>query len=105
MSFRTAGDPILYINNPSGVPTEVRRQTLDGLKSLNEMNYRLVGDPAIDYAWLLNVPFPDWEVDDELRRRALVYHGLEPWLWVHYGVFTDQPEWVRSGLTGVRSRL
>ena len=64
-----------------------------------------VGDPAIDYAWLLNVPFPDWEVDDELRRRALVYHGLEPWLWVHYGVFTDQPEWVRSGLAGVRSRL
>jgi aminoglycoside phosphotransferase (APT) family kinase protein len=64
-----------------------------------------VGDPAIDYAWLLNVPFPDWEVDDELRRRALVYHGLEPWLWVHYGVFTNQPGWVESGLRGVRERL
>jgi hypothetical protein len=45
VSFRTAGDPILYINNPSGVSPEVRRRTLDGLKSLNEMNYRLVGDP------------------------------------------------------------
>lgn len=64
-----------------------------------------IGDPAIDYAWLLNGPFPDWDVDDELRRRALVYHRLGPWFEVHYGVFTDQPEWVRSGLGGVRSRL
>jgi hypothetical protein len=45
VSFRTGGDPILFINNPPGVPSEVRRQTLDGLKSLNEMNYKLIGDP------------------------------------------------------------
>ncbi len=45
VSFRSSGDPILYINNPSGVPTEVRRDTLDGLRSLNELNYKLVGDP------------------------------------------------------------
>jgi aminoglycoside phosphotransferase (APT) family kinase protein len=64
-----------------------------------------VGDPALDYAWLLNGPFPDWDVDDELRRRALVYHRLGPWFEVHYGVFTDQPKWVRSGLDGIRSRL
>ncbi len=64
-----------------------------------------IGDPAIDYAWLLNGPFPDWDVDDELRRRARIYHRLGPWFEVHYGDFTDQPEWVRSGLAGVRSRL
>jgi aminoglycoside phosphotransferase (APT) family kinase protein len=64
-----------------------------------------VGDPAIDYAWLLHGPFPDWDVDDDLRRRALVYHRLGPWFQVHYGDFTDQPQWVRSGLAGVRSRL
>ncbi len=40
VSFRTAGDPILYINNPPGVPADVRRNTLDGLKALNEMNYQ-----------------------------------------------------------------
>jgi hypothetical protein len=45
VSFRSAGDPILYINNPAGVTADVRRQTLDGLRSLNEMNYKLVGDP------------------------------------------------------------
>ena len=44
VSFRSAGDPILFINNPPGVPSQVRRKTLDGLRSLNEMNYHLVGD-------------------------------------------------------------
>jgi aminoglycoside phosphotransferase (APT) family kinase protein len=64
-----------------------------------------IGDPAIDYAWLLNGPFPDWDVDDELLRRARIYYRLEPWFGVHYGVFTDRPEKVRSGLDAVRSRL
>jgi hypothetical protein len=45
VGLRSGGDPILYINNPPGVSAEVRRKTLDGLKSLNEMTYRAVGDP------------------------------------------------------------
>ncbi|MEZ6072216.1 MAG: DUF1501 domain-containing protein [Pirellulales bacterium] len=44
VSFRTAGDPILFINNPPGVPSAVRA-TLDGLGALNELNYQLTGDP------------------------------------------------------------
>ena len=64
-----------------------------------------VGDPALDYAWLLNGPFPDWDVDDELRRRARIYHRLGPWFEVHYGDFTDQRGWVESGLRGVRECL
>ncbi len=45
VSFRSGGDPILYINNPPGVPASVRRKTLDGLKALNELNFQQVGDP------------------------------------------------------------
>ncbi len=45
VAFRSGGDPILFINNPPGVPPEIRRRTLDGLRQLNEMNYRIVGDP------------------------------------------------------------
>ncbi len=45
VSFRSGGDPILYINNPPGVSAEVRRKTLDGLRALNEANYQIVGDP------------------------------------------------------------
>lgn len=45
VSFRSAGDPILYINNPPGVPQEIRRKTLDGLRQLNELNFQQLGDP------------------------------------------------------------
>jgi hypothetical protein len=45
VSFRSAGDPILYINNPPGVPANIRRRTLDGINALNELNYATVGDP------------------------------------------------------------
>jgi len=44
VSFRSGGDPILYINNPPGVPSSVRRMTLDGLRELNQLTYRMVGD-------------------------------------------------------------
>ena len=45
VSFRSQGDPILFINNPAGVPTDLRRKQLDGLRALNELNYKKVGDP------------------------------------------------------------
>jgi hypothetical protein len=45
VSFRSAGDPILYINNPPGVPAEIRRKTLDGLNKLNELTLKQIGDP------------------------------------------------------------
>ena len=46
-AFRSSGDPILFINNPSGVPSDVRRTTLDGLNRLNQLNYEQIGDPEI----------------------------------------------------------
>ncbi|HYG77711.1 MAG TPA: DUF1501 domain-containing protein [Planctomycetota bacterium] len=45
VSFRSKGDPILFINNPPGVSDSVRRKTLDGIKQLNEMTFKQVGDP------------------------------------------------------------
>ena len=64
-----------------------------------------IGDPALDYAWLLNGPFAGWEVDAELRRRARFYHRLAPWYEAHYGLFTDQPAHVERGMAGIRDRL
>ncbi len=46
-SLRSAGDPILFINNPNGVTPGVRRTTLDGMKRMNELNFQQVGDPEI----------------------------------------------------------
>ncbi len=45
VSFRTSGDPILYIQNPPGVPQSVRRLTLDGLRELNQMTHQELNDP------------------------------------------------------------
>ncbi|MDB6111042.1 MAG: hypothetical protein JWR69_2792 [Pedosphaera sp.] len=45
VSFRSAGHPILFINNPAGVSAGVRRKMLDGLKELNELNFRQLADP------------------------------------------------------------
>jgi aminoglycoside phosphotransferase (APT) family kinase protein len=64
-----------------------------------------VGDPAIDYAWVLNGPFGDWDVDPDLRRRARFYHRLGPWYEAHYGLFTSQPAHVERGLAGIGERL
>ena len=64
-----------------------------------------IGDPALDYSWLLNGPFADWDVDPELRRRARFYHRLAPWYEAHYGLFTGQPAHVDAGLTGINARL
>lgn len=42
--FRTQGDAILYINNPPGVSSAVRRKMLDGLHEMNEMTAKNLGD-------------------------------------------------------------
>ena len=42
--FRSSGDPILFVNNPPGVSTVVRRKMLDNLERLNEFTYRDLGD-------------------------------------------------------------
>jgi hypothetical protein len=45
VSFRSGADPILYINNPPGVPNSIRKRTIEGLNALNEINYSALGDP------------------------------------------------------------
>jgi aminoglycoside phosphotransferase (APT) family kinase protein len=64
-----------------------------------------LGDPALDYAWLLNVPFAHWEVDPDLRRRARFYQRLGPWYEAHYGLFTNRPAHFERGVAGIMDRL
>ena len=45
VSLRSGADPVLFINNPDGVPANVRRAMLDGLGKMNEMNFQRLGDP------------------------------------------------------------
>jgi uncharacterized protein (DUF1501 family) len=45
VALRSGDAPVLYINNPDGVPPEIRRRMLDGLRDMNEIAYANLGDP------------------------------------------------------------
>ncbi len=45
VGLRTGADPVLYVKNPDGVSTDVRRKMLDGLNELNRMQHEKIGDP------------------------------------------------------------
>jgi Protein of unknown function (DUF1501) len=45
VSFRSKGDPILYIKNPPGVTSELRRKTLDSIGAMNQLKFQELGDP------------------------------------------------------------
>jgi hypothetical protein len=47
VKFRSLGDPVLFLSNPPGISSPVRRRFLDDLARLNDLNYQQVGDPEI----------------------------------------------------------
>ena len=48
VALRAKGDPVLYINDPPGVDKQTRRDMLDGLSKLNQLEYKKIGDPEIN---------------------------------------------------------
>ncbi len=70
-----------------------------------------VGDPALDFV-VFNGAFGDavlaaydGEVDETFVYRSRAYLQIGPFHEVIYGQETDQPEFVASGLEGVRARI
>jgi hypothetical protein len=47
VKFRNAKEPVLYLEDPAGLPRELRRSMLDGLSELNTQKLRDAGDPEI----------------------------------------------------------
>jgi uncharacterized protein (DUF1501 family) len=45
VALRSGGDPVLYINNPQGVPVKMRRRMLDALDELNQLEHEKLADP------------------------------------------------------------
>jgi aminoglycoside phosphotransferase (APT) family kinase protein len=73
-----------------------------------------VGDPAIDFAWLLHrapgfgeraLAAYGGSADERFRARASFYDLLGPWYEVTHGLDADEPAFVASGLAGIRDRL
>jgi hypothetical protein len=45
VALRSVGDPVLYLKNPAGVDEDARRVMLNGVRRLNELTLKEVGDP------------------------------------------------------------
>ncbi len=48
VALRGAGDPVLFLSDPDGVDRDTRRDMLDGLDKMNQIEQVRVGDPEID---------------------------------------------------------
>jgi aminoglycoside phosphotransferase (APT) family kinase protein len=77
----------------------------DRLAGVIDWGDACIGDPALDYAWLLNEPFTEWDVDEDVRRRARFYYQLAPFYSVHYGVFRNLPDYTERAVAKLRTRL
>lgn len=73
VQFRSAKDPVLYLNDPNGITKESRRNMLDRLEELNSMQYQAYGDPEItsriaqyEMAYRMQTSVPEvMNIDDE----------------------------------------
>ncbi|MDE0936477.1 MAG: DUF1501 domain-containing protein [Mariniblastus sp.] len=73
VKLRSAKDPVLYLNDPSGLPRELRRGMLDGLNEINAIRQQQTGDPEIEtriqqyeMAYRMQTSVPDLtDVSDE----------------------------------------
>jgi hypothetical protein len=82
---RSSGDPILYVSNPPGMSAQVRRDSLDTLRALNEMQLREFGDPETvtriaqyELAYRMQTAVPElMEIDKEPKSVHEMY-GTEP---------------------------
>ena len=45
VAFRTKGAPVLYLEDPSGMSRNVRRELIDAVNSINQMTFEELGDP------------------------------------------------------------
>ncbi|MDA0349622.1 MAG: DUF1501 domain-containing protein [Verrucomicrobia bacterium] len=48
VKFAGGKDPVLYLNNPDGMSSEIRRKTLDHIAAMNQMKFDDYGDPEIE---------------------------------------------------------
>lgn len=66
VQLRADEDPVLYLQDPQGMPREVRRGMLDGLSKLNNLHFSRKHDPEIstriqqyEMAWRMQTSVPE----------------------------------------------
>ncbi len=82
---RSAGEPVLYVQNPKTMDREIRRQTIDAINQINQHRYEEVQDPEIitrisqyEMAFKMQMTVP--EVMDISQEPAYIHdlYGTKP---------------------------
>jgi Protein of unknown function (DUF1501) len=82
---RAHGEPVLYLDNPMGMDTNVRRASVDAINKINELEHQEVQDPEIlsriaqyEMAYRMQITAPEvMNINDEPESVREMY-GIEP---------------------------
>jgi len=85
VEFRSQGDPVLFVSNPNGVSPDIRRDTLDALKDLNQKELGRTLDPEVEtrisqyeLAYRMQTSVPElMDISKESKETHEMY-GTEP---------------------------
>ncbi len=85
VEFRRQGEPVLYVNNPDGMSSDLRRKSLDALRDLNQAHRAESGDPEIDtriaayeLAYRMQSSVPELMDISKESKETLAMYGAEP---------------------------
>ena len=82
---RSSGEPILYLNDPAGMSRESRRNSLDALAQLNEVESKRYGDPETatriaqyELAYKMQIAVPEVIDISKEPKHILDMYGAKP---------------------------
>lgn len=85
VEFSASGEPVLYVKDPDGVTREVRRDTLDALRDLNQLRFSATLDPEIEsriaqyeLAYRMQSSVPELTDISKESQDTLELYGAEP---------------------------
>jgi hypothetical protein len=85
VQFRSQGDPVLHVSNPSGMSQKARRQLIDRMQDLNRLQLGTLGDPEIathienyELAFRMQTSVPELMDISKESKSVLDMYGAEP---------------------------
>src|SRR5688572_10250930 len=85
VTFRSGGDPVLFLSNPRGVDDALQRESLDAINALNRQHFEAVGDPEIttrinsfEMAYRMQASAPEAIDISREPEHILKMYGAEP---------------------------
>ena len=82
---RSKGDPVLYVSDPAGMDRSVRKQTIDALRDLNELQAKELGHPETttriaqyELAFRMQTSVPEVMDITKETKETLELYGAQP---------------------------